>query len=326
MSYLSSFSQDIFVFVSVVIIAFLIDLFAHKKDEVITLKSAVYFSIFWVGVSVAFGGYLYMAEGSEFASLFFAGYALEKALSVDNLFVMMAIFKWFSVPEIYRHRVLYYGVLGAIVFRLIFVLIGTSLMALSHWVEVIFALIIAYTAIVMLKGGEDKGDEDYSQHLAYRLVHKFFPVFPRLVGHKFFITREFLHQNLKQNVAKSGALIATPLFLCLCVVELSDIMFAFDSVPAVIAISSDPLIVYSAMIFAVLGLRTLYFVLEALKNYLIHLEKAVIVLLFFIAIKLFLNATSHIFGFGFEISPNMSLVVVLSVLFCGIVSSFIFKK
>ena len=125
---------------------------------------------------------------------------------------------------------------------------------------------------------------------------------------------------------KKGQWVATPLFLCLAVIELSDVMFAFDSVPAVIAVSKEPLIVYSAMMFAILGLRTLYFVLEALKGYLVHLEKAVIVLLFFIAGKLALSSTNHLFHHGFDISPNLSLLVVLVVLAAGIAASFLFPE
>ncbi len=131
-------------------------------------------------------------------------------------------------------------------------------------------------------------------------------------------------ENNHPQKMRKGQLVATPLFLCLAVIELSDVMFAFDSVPAVIAVSKEPLIVYSAMMFAILGLRTLYFVLEALKGYLVHLEKAVVVLLFFIAVKLGLSASNHMFHHGWDISPNVSLLVVLVVLTCGIAASFIF--
>ncbi|MBK4641250.1 tellurium resistance membrane protein TerC, partial [Enterobacter hormaechei] len=235
--------------------------------------------------------------------LFVTGYALEKVLSVDNLFVMMAIFSWFSVPDRYRHRVLYWGIIGAIVFRGIFVAIGTGLLSLGPYVELIFAVVVAWTAVMMLKGGGDDDEiEDYSQHLAYRLVKRFFPIWPKLSGHAFLLTQKEVDAELakpeNKDVSvgrlKKAALYATPLMLCVAVVELSDVMFAFDSVPAIIAVSREPLIVYSAMMFAILGLRTLYFVLEALKQYLSQLEKAVIVLLFFIAFKLGLNATDHI--------------------------------
>ena len=264
-------------------------------------------------------------------SLYFAGYILEKSLSVDNLFVMMAIFSWFKIPEIYRHRVLYFGIIGAVIFRLVFVAVGTSLLGISPWMEFVFAIMVAYSAVMMMKKNDDEDEiEDYSNHLAYRAVYRFFPVFPSLLGHSFFVKNSEISAQisveektkLQNQIYKLNAKwIATPLFLCLCVIELSDIMFAFDSVPAVIAVSREPLIVYSAMIFAILGLRTLYFVLEALKDYLAYLEKAVIALLFFIAAKLALNASAHIFHNGFEISAQASLWVILAVLGIGIFAS-----
>lgn len=303
--------QTMIVFIVFAVAAFAIDFFAHKKDEKISLKQAVFWSVFWIAVSVAFGGYLYFARGSETMSLYFAGYILEKSLSVDNLFVMMAIFSWFKIPEIYRHRVLYFGIIGAVIFRLVFVAVGTSLLGISPWMEFVFATMVAYSTIMMMKKGDDSEEiEDYSNHLAYRAVYRFFPVLPRLLGHSFFVKNSEISAQisadekakLQNQISELNAKwIATPLFLCLCVIELSDVMFAFDSVPAVIAVSKDPLIVYSAMIFAILGLRTLYFVLEALKDYLAYLEKVVIALLFFIAAKLALNASAHIFHHGFEI-------------------------
>ena len=319
------------VFIVFAVAAFAIDFFAHKKDEKISLKQAVFWSVFWIAVSVAFGGYLYFARGSETMSLYFAGYILEKSLSVDNLFVMMAIFSWFKIPEIYRHRVLYFGIIGAVIFRLVFVAAGTSLLGISPWMEFIFAIMAAYSAVMMMKKGDDSEKiEDYSNHLAYRAVYRFFPVFPCLLGHSFFVRNQEISAQisadekakLQNQISKLNAKwIATPLFLCLCVIKLSDVMFAFDSVPAVIAVSREPLIVYSAMIFAILGLRTLYFVLEALKDYLAYLEKAVIALLFFIAAKLALNASAHIFHHGFEISAQASLWVILGVLGVGIFAS-----
>lgn len=324
--------QTIAVFVVFVAISFCIDFFAHSKDKEISLGNAVIWSIFWILISVAFGVYIWYAHGSEMGSLFFSGYVLEKALSVDNLFVMMAIFAWFKIPNIYRHRILYFGILGAIVFRLIFVALGTSLLLISPLVEGVFALIIIYTAFMMLKNSDDEGEiEDYSNHLAYRLVYRFFPVFPKIIGHNLFISPKIAKEQIQKDKSinfnlKNATIIATPLFLCLCVIELSDVMFAFDSVPAVIAISHEPLIIYSAMIFAILGLRTLYFVLEALKKYLVHLEKAVIILLFFIGAKLLLNVSNHIFSHGFQISATASLCVILGILSCGILASFIFSS
>lgn len=328
-------TETVIVFVVLAIGAIFIDLFMHRADKPITLKNAIFWSIFWVAIAMAFAGFLYIHHGSEVASLFVTGYALEKVLSVDNLFVMMAIFSWFAVPDRFRHRVLYWGIIGAIIFRGIFVAIGTGLLSLGPYVEIIFALVVAWTAVMMLRSGDDSDEiEDYSQHLAYRLVKRFFPIWPKITGHAFLLTQKEVDAELAKpenkdvtiGRGKKAALYATPLMLCVAVVELSDVMFAFDSVPAIIAVSREPLIVYSAMMFAILGLRTLYFVLEALKQYLVYLEKAVIVLLFFIAVKLGLNATDHIWHHGFSISASTSLFVVLGVLALGIIASVLFPE
>ncbi|OAM36104.1 tellurium resistance protein TerC [Eikenella sp. NML080894] len=340
--------ETVAVFVVLSVGAIAIDLFAHRSDKPMSLKSAALWSVFWIAVSLAFGGYLWFHHGSEMASLFFTGYALEKVLSVDNLFVIMAVFSWFKIPEAYRHRVLYWGIIGAIVFRMVFVAIGTGLMALGPYVELVFAVVVGWTGVMMLRRDEEEeANKDYSEHLAYRWAHRFFPVWPHLYGHNFFLHGHELTEACRQNPdvrlepagedlkhpeqhhpqpVKKGALVATPLFLCLAIIEISDVMFAFDSVPAVIAVSKEPLIVYSAMMFAILGLRTMYFVLEALRGYLVHLEKAVVALLFFIAVKLALSASEHLFQHGYEISPNASLVVVLVVLALGVAVSFVFPE
>jgi len=325
--------ETVTVFIALSLGAIFIDLFMHRHDKPISLKSAALWSVFWVIVAMAFAGFLYVHHGAEVASLFVTGYALEKVLSVDNLFVMMAIFSWFSVPDRFRHRVLYWGIIGAIVFRGIFVAIGAGLLSLGPYVEVVFALIVAWTAVMMLRsGGDEEEVEDYSQHLAYRMVKRFFPIWPKLQGHAFLLSQKEVDAELAKPENKDVTIgrgkkawrYATPLMLCVAVVELSDVMFAFDSVPAIIAVSREPLIVYSAMMFAILGLRTLYFVLEALKQYLVHLEKAVIVLLFFIAAKLGLNATDHIWHHGYNIAATTSLYVVLGVLAVGIIASVMF--
>lgn len=216
------------VFIIFAVAAFAVDFFAHKKDEKISLKQAALWSIFWIAVSVAFGGYLYFARGSETMSLYFAGYILEKSLSVDNLFVMMAIFSWFKIPEIYSHRVLYFGIIGAVIFRLVFVAVGTSLLGISPWMEFVFAIMVAYSAVMMMKKDDDEEEmEDYSNHLAYRAVYRFFPVSPRLLGHSFFVKNNEISTQisadekakLQNQISKLNAKwIATPLFLRLCVI------------------------------------------------------------------------------------------------------------
>lgn len=326
--------ETVLMFVILALTAIIIDLYAHHNDKPISLTSAILWSLFWVAVALGFALYLYLHHGSEIASLFITGYVLEKALSVDNLFVIMALFSWFAIPNNYRHRLLYWGVIGAIIFRAIFVVIGTGLLSLGPWMELFFSVVVALTGFMMLKNqGQDEKIKDYSEHFAYRIAKRIFPSYPKIVGHHFLLTRKQLNVELTKpensyliHKMPKSALYATPLFLCVVVIELSDVMFAFDSVPAVIAVSQEPLVVYSAMIFAILGLRTMYFVLEAMQQYLVHLGKAVVCLLFFIAAKLALNASDHLFNYGINISPTLSLYIVLGILSLGIITSFIWPN
>lgn len=326
--------ETVLMFVILALTAIIIDLYAHHNDKPISLTSAILWSLFWVAVALGFALYLYLHHGSEIASLFITGYVLEKALSVDNLFVIMALFSWFAIPNNYRHRLLYWGVIGAIIFRAIFVIIGTGLLSLGPWMELFFSVVVALTGFMMLKNqGQDEKIKDYSEHFAYRIAKGIFPSYPKIVGHHFLLTRKQLNAELTKpensdliHKMPKSALYATPLFLCVVVIELSDVMFAFDSVPAVIAVSQEPLVVYSAMIFAILGLRTMYFVLEAMQQYLVHLGKAVVCLLFFIAAKLALNASDHLFNYGINISPTLSLYIVLGILSLGIIASFIWPN
>jgi tellurite resistance protein TerC len=326
--------ETILMFIILVLTAIIIDLFAHHNDKPISLTNAIIWSLFWIIVALSFTLYLYIHHGSQIASLFITGYVLEKALSVDNLFVIMALFSWFAIPNNYRHRLLYWGVIGAIVFRAIFVVIGTGLLSLGPWMEFVFSVVVALTGFMMLKNkNHDENIKDYSKHFAYRIAKHIFPTYPKMVGHRFLLTQKQLNVELAKpenndliHKMPKSILYATPLFLCMVVIELSDVMFAFDSVPAVIAVSQEPLIVYSAMIFAILGLRTMYFVLEAMQQQLTHLDKAVICLLFFIAAKLALGASYHLFGFGIDITPTISLYVVLGILSLGIMASFIWPK
>lgn len=288
------------------------DLRAHREAKVLPLGSAIRWSVFYVLLAIAFGGWLAYDHGTHIASLFFTGYALEKVLSIDNLIVFSAIFSYFGINEEYRHKVLHYGIIGAVVFRLIFVLIGTGTLALfGPWAEGIFGLIIAWTAVAMLRKEEGKV-VDYHSAWYMKLVSKVWPVHTG-DSHRFF-------EPVLDN-SYGPRLYMTRLFMCLLAVEASDVVFAFDSVPAVIAVSRDPLIIYSAMIFAILGLRSLYFVLEAMRHYLVHLEKAVIIVLFFIAGKLVVHA-----GFGMKLDPLHSLAIVLGTLGLGVVASLLFPK
>lgn len=310
-----SFSPTVaVVFAIVVVLCLVIDIKAHGKDKEITIQNAFMWSGVWIGVALLFGVFLGVAAGWDQASLFFAGYFLEKSLSVDNLFVIMAIFSSFSVHSAYQHRALYYGILGAIVLRMVFVAFGTTLAALSPWVLVGFGLFVLFTAWKMATTGESEDIVDYSNHWAVVWTKKVIPVHPKLDGHNFFHRQD-------------GKWYATPLFLALVCVEISDVAFAFDSVPAVIAVTRDPMLVYTSNIFAILGLRSLYFLLVAAENFLVHLQKAVIGILCFIGLKMVVQATGEALHIEtLHISPNISLAIVLGGLFLGIVGSLLFPK
>jgi len=217
------------------------------------------------------------------------------------------------------------------VFRAIFVLIGTSLFLASPWVGFLFAAFVIWSGIKMLQAGDGGEDEveDFSSHWSVRLTGKMMPVYTRLHLDRFFVRHSELlavnGEKTSAQVTRIGTTYVTPAFLCLMAIETSDIAFAFDSVPAVIAVTQEPLLVYAAMIFAILGLRSLYFVLAALTKYLVHLEKAVIGLLFFIGAKMTLQSWNHAIGdTGIHISPSMSLTVVLGMLALGVIASFVF--
>lgn len=324
--------ETIAIFFCAIAVSLFMDLFAHRKSKEITILGASLWSAFWVGLAVAFYGYLLLRFDKHWADLYLAGVALEKSLSVDNLMVFMAIFASFRIKGALQRRILYWGIIGALVFRAVFVAAGTSLFHLAPWVGFVFAAVVIWSAWKMLRsGGDDEEIIDYSEHWSVKMTEKVMPIFPRLHAERLFVTRAIVRELAKSDptirTVKDTAVFATPAFLCLMAIETSDIMFAFDSVPAVIAVTQEPLLVYAAMIFAVLGLRSLYFVLAALTKYLVHLEKAVIALLFFIAFKLTLQSGEHVFGWDFlHISANASLLVVLGTLAVGVVASFIWPE
>lgn len=327
--------ETLIVFVVTVLVSLYVDLWVHRDAEVITLRGSVIWSLFWIALSMCFYGYVHVRYGAHYASLFLAGYVLEKTLSVDNLMVFIAIFSFFGIKGALQHRILYYGILGAVVFRLIFVLMGNAIMTAGPYADLLFAAIIGYSAIKMLSGElgggeEDDEDEDYSDHRVVGLANRLFTVFPRLDDKRLIISGERARELAAQDesiVLPDGgkaARYATPALVCLMVIETSDVMFAFDSVPAVIAVTREPLLVYAAMIFAILGLRSLYFVLAALTRYLVYLERSVMVLLGFIAAKLALHAINKLTGWpGFEISATHSLLIIFAVLGIGVLASLI---
>jgi tellurite resistance protein TerC len=334
----------VIIFVAAFFISLIIDLIQHKNSNEISLANATGWSIFWITLSMGFYAWLRWGmhatgEGIEltsdqseaFANLFLTGYVLEKVLSIDNLIVFIAVFKFFDIKDVLQHKILYYGILGAIIFRGVFVGIGSAMLhVMGPWAEVIFGAAIGYAAYQMLTSEDDDGgDPDYESMFLVKMFNKIYPIFPGLVGNRFLISADEAKAESKsaQSDFKPGQGIKrlmTPAMVCLLVIEGSDVMFAFDSVPAVIAVTREPLLVYSAMIFAILGLRSLYFVLVALTKYLVHLEKAVLWVLVFISLKMFLTAAK-----GFEIDlldHNVSLLIVLGMISMGIIASFIWPE
>lgn len=304
-------------FFAVIVVFLWIDLHAHKAGQPITLRNAALWSCVWIALALAFGVYIGITHGIEDMSLYLSGYFLEKSLSVDNLFVMMAIFSSFSIKGAYQHRVLYYGILGALLLRMVFVAAGNTLVVLfGPYALAAFGLFVLWSAWKMWQQMRkpDQEIEDYSNHFSVRYTRKFIPVSPTLHGHAFFV---------KEPAEEGGSPVwkATPLFLCLVVIELCDVMFAFDSIPAIIAITQDPFLVYTSNIFAVLGLRSLYFLMAAASKILVHLEKAVILILVYIGIKMLLGVAGIV-----HIPALASLAVVLGLLAAGVLASFIFPE
>jgi tellurite resistance protein TerC len=253
-----------------------------------------------------------LSHGWGDSSLYITAYLLEKSLSVDNLFVMMAIFSSFAIPAKYQHRVLYYGIIGALVLRLIFISAGTALIQIfGSFALAAFALFVLWSAWKMWQSMRKHQDAmvDYSNHWSVRKTQKIIPIYPHLDGHKF-----FTKQNAKH--------FATPLFLCLVAIEFADVMFAFDSVPAVMTITQEPFLVYTSNVFAILGLRSLFFLLTAAVRYLKHLEKAIIAILAFIGIKMLLDVT----GVIEHLNPAWNLLVVGVLLAIGVIASIVDKN
>lgn len=273
-----------------------------------TLKESALWSGFWVGVGILFGLVVWFVMGQESMALYYSGYVMEKALSIDNLVVFIAIFTYFKIQDSYtKHKILMYGLIGAVVFRAIFIVLGTSIANASPWILFVFGVVVAATAIMMLKGGDEDEEVNYDDKWFVKAVKKLYPICTEKNPNSFF---------KKIN----GKTFVTPLFLCLVAIEVSDILFSFDSVPAVIGITQEPILVYSAVIMAILGLRALYFILGSLMNHLTRLDFFVAIILFFIAAKLMLTP------FGVHFDPITSLCIVVALLFSGVVVSFVYPK
>jgi tellurite resistance protein TerC len=304
-----------------------IDLFFHKSTETMKLWDASLWSIFWISTAIVFYFYLRYRMGIEYSNLFLAGYILEKSLSVDNLMIFAAIFAAFGIKDAKQHKILYYGIIGAFLFRGIFVVAGTALFHLSFWIEILFGIIVAWTGVMMLKKNNDKEVEDYSNHWSVKLTKRFIPVIPCIYGKAFILKRktaERISQERKLKIAKNATFYATPMLLCLVCIEMSDLLFSFDSVPTVIAVTKGSFLAYASMTFAILGLRSLYFILIAAAKKLFLLEKAVAIVLFFIGFKLIYSVLLDKFHWHLiRINSTMSMFIVLGLISMGVLLSLV---
>ena len=294
-------------FAGVVAVMLTVDLLAHRGTHVIGFREAAAWSGVWVGVSLVFALIVGLTLGTEAGVQFTTAWLLEKSLSVDNLFVFALIFGYFKVPREYQHRVLFYGVLGALIFRGIFLAAGVAIVTRFTAVLFVFGAILLYSAIKLLRDEDDTVDPGKS--LAVRLLRKLIPISGDYHGAKFF-------------VKEAGKRIGTPLLAVVAAIEAADLIFAVDSVPAVLAVSDDAFIVYSSNAFAILGLRALYFLLAGMLDRFHHLSKALAFILAFIGVKLFLQAGHKTISSSIpEIPSLVSLAVIVAALTLAIVAS-----
>lgn len=296
-------------FAAIVLTLLAIDLLAHRGAHVIGFKEAAWWSALWVGVALVFGGVIFATLGTTAGVEYTTAWLLEKSLSVDNLFVFALIFGYFKVPKEYQHRVLFFGVIGALVFRGIFLAAGVAIVSKFTVVLFVFAAILLYSAWKLMKDEDDSYDPSTS--LAVRLLRKVIPVRDEYSGTKFF-------------VKEAGKRIATPLLAVVVAIEAADLVFAVDSVPAVLAVSDDPFIIYSSNAFAILGLRALYFLLSGLLDKFHYLSKGLAIILGFIGVKLILQASHKVISTSIpEIPSFVSLAVIIGVLAGSIILSFV---
>lgn len=276
----------------------------HRRDHVVSVRESLTWTVVWITLALAFNVGLYYwktslygpERGTEIALQFLTGYLIEKSLSVDNVFVFLLLFSFFQVPSQYQHRVLFWGILGALIFRGIFIALGAILIAKFHWVIYIFGAFLVFTGIKMAWAKDKKLDPESNPVL--RLFRRLMPVTDKYHGKKFVIK-------------EAGKWTATPMLVVLLLIETSDIIFAIDSVPAIFAISQDPFIVYTANVFAILGLRSLYFALAAVMRLFHHIHYGLSIILVFVGIKMALTEIYKIpvvYSLGF-----IGLVLALSV-------------
>lgn len=278
----------------------------NRKNEEPHFWHTLWICVAYIVVAILFGAFVWLEDGAEKGMDYFTGYLLEKSLSMDNIFVMSMVFAALGVPSKYQHRVLFWGILGALIMRGVLIGIGDALVVRFNWILYIFSAFLIYTGVKMLLMKEDE-QSDIRDTKVYKLVSKMFHVTHELHGEHFFV---------KEN----GKHFITPLFFALVTIELMDVVFALDSIPAIFLVTTDVYVVYTSNIFAILGLRALYFLLAAIISKFAYLKPAISIILIFIGCKIFLKY------FGMEVHEWQSLAVTLGLLTGGILLSLVMDK
>ncbi|MDA8415189.1 MAG: TerC family protein [Desulfobacteraceae bacterium] len=287
-------------FNTLVVIMLIIDLGLNRKSHEVSFREALSWTGIWISLALLFNAGIYFYFGETKALEFFTGYVLEKSLSVDNLFVFIMIFSYFHIPRLYQPKILKWGIIGALVMRAVFIFAGIELLEAFYWMIYIFGGILILTGIKMAFGGEEKIEPE--KNLLIKLLRIIVPITKRIHGGRFFICRNRVRA-------------ATPLFLTLAMIEWSDLVFALDSIPAVFAVTRDPFIVYTSNVFAIMGLRSLYFLLANVMGMFAYLKLGISFVLGFVGVKMLLADTR------FEISTYFSLGVIFGVLAISIIAS-----
>lgn len=271
----------------------------HRQSHEIKLKEALTWCAVWFSLAMTFNIILWWWLGAESAKLWLAGYLVEIALSVDNVFVFIVIFSFFRVPKVHQHRVLVWGIIGAAIMRFVFILAGISLLDRFHWLIYVFGVFLVFTGIKLALPHQEEVNPE--KNWAVRLFRRFYPVTPEYHGRRFFVVID-------------GVKKATPLFVVLLVVETTDVAFALDSIPAVLAITNDPFIVFTSNIFAILGLRALYFALNGVMDLFRYLNLGLAFILVFIGVKMLASSYIHV-------PIEISLGIIAGVLVISVAAS-----
>ncbi|MCM2350933.1 MAG: TerC family protein [Bacteriovoracaceae bacterium] len=289
-------------FVAFILVVLLLDLGVfHKKSHTVGFKESIIWSGVWIALAMAFNVVILYWRGQEDFMLFLTGYVIEKSLSVDNLFVFLLIFGYFKIPNQYQHKVLFYGILGALVMRAFFIWAGIAVLEKFSWVIYIFGAFLVFSGIKMLMPQGEEHNLEKSWVITW--TKKIFPTTPHFHEDKFFI---------KQN----GVWMITPLFITLIFVEFSDLVFAIDSIPAIIGITNDPFLVFTSNVFAILGLRSLYFALKGFADMFHYLKYGLALILMFIGIKMLITHWYHM-------PVGITMAVIFTVLFGSVIASVI---